>query len=112
MRNTDLGSCIRATSPREEARTHHPPKQPTPRAGPAEFRQAFNFAYEAAGREPPAPQPAGGVLGGLARLFGGAADGGGEKRRPLEADLRALKSLDSTLLKLGAVYADAETRGR
>ncbi|GBF99275.1 hypothetical protein Rsub_12035 [Raphidocelis subcapitata] len=85
------------------------------KAGPAEFKAAFDFAYEAAGREPPAPQPAGGVFGGLSRLFGGGGaggGGGGEKRRPLEADLRALKSLDSTLLKLGAVYADAETRGR
>ncbi|KIY94436.1 hypothetical protein MNEG_13525 [Monoraphidium neglectum] len=84
------------------------------RAGPAEFRAAFDFAYEAAGRAPAAAAPAApaGLLGGL---FGGLFGGGGAaaaaaKKQPLEADLRVLKNLDDTLVKLGAVYTDAETR--
>ncbi|KAF8071318.1 rbm8a [Scenedesmus sp. PABB004] len=46
------------------------------RAGPAEFREAFRFVYEQAGRAPAAPpaaaagNPLGGLLGGL---FGGGA---------------------------------------
>ena len=104
-----------------------PPKRH--RAGPAEFKAAFDFCYEAAGRAdevdalpvPGAPAGAGGLFGGLARLFGGAGGGGGgagggarraARPRPLEADLRALKSLDATLLRLGAVYSDAETRAQ
>jgi hypothetical protein len=106
-----------AQSARPVARHPSPPN----RAGPAEFKAAFDFAYEAAGRAPAAGAPAagapGGVFGGLSRMlsFGGGggsgSSSGNAKRRPLEADLRALKSLDSTLLKLGAVYSDAETRG-
>ena len=61
-----------------------------------------------------APAGPAGVFGGFARLFGGGGGGGGgnPKPRPLEADLRVLKSLDSTLVRLGAVYSDAETRGQ
>ncbi|KAI8465795.1 MAG: hypothetical protein J3K34DRAFT_525046 [Monoraphidium minutum] len=90
------------------------------KAGPAEFKAAFELEYEAAGRAPPAPGAAAGpagVFGGLAKLFGGDGGGGGggggvAKRRPLEADLRVLKNLDNTLVRLGAVYADAEARPR
>lgn len=86
------------------------------RAGPAEFKAAFDFAYEAAGRLPEESSSSsggGGLFGGLSKLFGGAGAGvaaAGTKRRPLEADLRALKNLNNMLLRLGAVYEDAETR--
>lgn len=102
-----------ARTPAHTAHNNTQQHTPTHRAGPVEFKAAFEICYEAAGRVPEesAAPAAGGLFGGLAKLFsGGGGNSSGVKRRPLEADLKALKSIDNTLLKLGAVYADAETR--
>jgi hypothetical protein len=101
-------------------------------AGPAEFRAAFQFCYDlleehegdsssssssstaaAGGRQSPQPQLAGPFAGLLGGLFGGGGSSAGVKQRaePLPpADVKVLENLDATLVKLGAVYPDAETR--
>jgi hypothetical protein len=132
------------------------------KAGPAEFREAFDFCYEAVEQReeerrrrregvvagagaaggvggaaeegtaeeidveaeaPAAPAdaatepsgPAAFFAGLLAAVTGGGGDGNARRQRraarqlPAE-DLGALRSLDSLLVRLGAVYPDAEDR--
>lgn len=106
------------------------------KAGPAEFRRAFTFAYqqlEEAGALPPPPSPqpiaaaadggsAGGFLSGLLRslpklglplpappalVLSGVPPGG----RPVvfpEADMRALNGINNALLSVGAVKRNAD----
>jgi hypothetical protein len=107
------------------------------KAGPAEFREAFDFCYEmveeqereAAGggggalleeqQQPKQKQEAGpgGFFAGLLAAVtggGGGKEGGGRKKRPAfqlpQEDLGALRSLDSLLVRVGAVFPDAEQR--
>ncbi|KAG2424024.1 hypothetical protein HXX76_014848 [Chlamydomonas incerta] len=97
------------------------------KAGPAEFRRAFAFAYEQAEREgllPPRPEPQPpkplplplpGFLAGLLGKLGGAAPApagpGGVGPRPVvfpETDMKTLNSLNNSLLALGAVKRNAD----
>lgn len=88
------------------------------RAGPAEFRRAFAFAFNAADNDAASPAaPATARPGFLSALLGGGLGGGGSAgaggalTRPVnfpEADMQTLNNLNNTLLRLGAVKADAE----
>jgi len=112
------------------------------KAGPAEFREAFDFCYEAAAEREAAAGRGGvaaaaGAEGGAGGLFGelfgrGALEGGpgaalaaliaaatgrgGRRRAPAPArqlpaeDLGALRALDELLVRVGAVFPDAEER--
>lgn len=85
------------------------------KAGPSEFREAFRFAYEAAERPFPSTSgngPLGGLLGGLFGGGTGRGNGRGDPKDPElpEADLKTLNVLDNFLLRIGAVYSDAESR--
>jgi hypothetical protein len=80
------------------------------RTTPDEFQRAFTFAYDAAGRTlapPEKPSGLGGLLGGL---FGSKTEAGEAPYQLPEADLKTMNNINNTLLRLGAVYADAESR--
>lgn len=82
------------------------------RAGPAEFKRAFAFAYELAGRTGSAAaeqRPAGPLAGLFGGLFGGAKASAQAPELPA-GDLKALNGINNVLIKSGAVYADAELR--
>ena len=109
------------------------------RAGPSEFRSAFQFCYDLVEQEQRSSSssssssngrgksaaaaaagggggPFGGLLAGIGGLFGGSGSSSGRlsSRKKAEelppADVKVLKDLNSTLLKIGAVYSDAEQR--
>ncbi len=80
------------------------------RTTPDEFQRAFTFAYDAASRTlapPEKPSGLGGLLGGL---FGGKTGAGEAPYQLPEADLKTMNNINNMLLRLGAVYADAESR--
>jgi len=93
------------------------------KAGPAEFRDAFAFAYEGVEEQEegaaaaPAPAPGNPLLSLFAKassLLGGATGAGAAGSKPRrvvnfpETDMKTLNTLNSTLLRLGAVKANAD----
>jgi hypothetical protein len=92
------------------------------KAGPAEFKRAFAFAYEEQdeelemGASPPLAAvpaiPGFGWLAGLLRGARGVGLGQAQKlSRPVvfpEADMRTLNTLNNSLLRLGVVKANAD----
>lgn len=89
-------------------------------SGPAEFKAAFKFCYDAAGVDSDTGAVAGGGGNPLAGLFAGLGGllGGGRGGSPAgaedagfpEEDVKVLKGLDDLLLRLNVVYPDAEER--
>lgn len=84
--------------------------------GPAEFKEAFRFAYEQADRLPvqatnsSSSNPLSSLFSGL---FGGqaaAAAVSSSSNGFLAADIKVLKQLDDLLIKTGVVFTDAEQR--
>jgi|APGre2960657404_1045060.scaffolds.fasta_scaffold337311_1 hypothetical protein len=89
------------------------------KAGPADLRRAFAFAYDdddvpaAAAAAAPADGPAGflaGLLGRLQAAAGGAKPAAKPQRAVdfLEADIRVLRGLNWLLLRSGAVKANVD----
>lgn len=84
------------------------------KAGPAEFKRAFAFVYDDVEEEAaatPAPTGPAGIIASLTSLFNGGTNQPTKLTRPAvfpEADMRTLNTLNYTLLKLGAVKANAD----
>lgn len=88
-------------------------------AGPAEFKEAFRFAYEQAGRpmtqstssSSSSSNPFSSLFSGL---FGGQAAAAAVSSNAdgfPEADIKVLKNLNELLIKAKVVFTDAEQRG-